>query len=409
MPASRTIATLAVKVAALTAIFAAGVLATGAVTSTQSAKALGPIPLPELPPKLVLPPKFPIVLNPIINPICLPCLQPLPICASCTVATTPTTTTPTTTTPATTPTTAPTVAATATTASAGSSGGPTTFGLSVSKGGSGEGTISSSSGSISCPGTCSAAYASGTSVTLTAGADPSSFFAGWSGACSGQSRTCVVRVGSAASVTASFVKPMVAPVKAEFSASWRAGRVRGALLVSGTANVDSILTATLKRPAAPPVNLPLEVKNGTFNAQAQLPAALLPGVYSLAVSGAVNGVQVAPVELHGVVLKPSPVGVVSGAYFSLSAGGSKVKSVPASAKQLWVHMPFVAMPKGSPHLTVQWTKPDGTPATPQPAAVKLRKTIVTGIAITRAADKGIWTIVLRSGNTSVFQTNIQAG
>jgi hypothetical protein len=80
---------------------------------------------------------------------------------------------------------------------------PASFPLSVSKSGTGSGTISSYSGGIYCGTTCSANYSSGSQVTLTATADSGSIFAGWSGACSGTGN-CTVMVDAAKSVSATF-------------------------------------------------------------------------------------------------------------------------------------------------------------------------------------------------------------
>jgi Tol biopolymer transport system component len=85
----------------------------------------------------------------------------------------------------------------------GSGTTPTTFTLSVAKAGSGGGTVTSSPVGINCGSDCSEAYASGTSVTLTAAAAAGSTFAGWSGACTG-SGSCVVSMTQARSVTATF-------------------------------------------------------------------------------------------------------------------------------------------------------------------------------------------------------------
>src|SRR5205814_3267761 len=63
--------------------------------------------------------------------------------------------------------------------------------LSVSKTGSGGGTVTSSPGGINCGSTCSHTYAGRTKVTLTATRGPGSTFAGWSGACTGTG-TCEV-------------------------------------------------------------------------------------------------------------------------------------------------------------------------------------------------------------------------
>src|SRR5262249_49899055 len=75
--------------------------------------------------------------------------------------------------------------------------------LSVSKAGSGSGTVTSSPGGIDCGSTCSAQFAQGTSVSLTAAAGANSTFAGWSGACSGTG-ACSVVMDSDKSVTATF-------------------------------------------------------------------------------------------------------------------------------------------------------------------------------------------------------------
>ena len=79
------------------------------------------------------------------------------------------------------------------------------FGVTVSLAGSGTGTIVSSPPGINCGGTCSAAFATGSSVTLTATAASGSMFAGWSGGnCSGTG-TCMVNDG--ATRTATFNAP----------------------------------------------------------------------------------------------------------------------------------------------------------------------------------------------------------
>ncbi len=79
----------------------------------------------------------------------------------------------------------------------------TSYTLSVSKTGSGTGTVTSNPAGINCGATCSASYNSGTSVTLTATPDSGSTFTGWSGDCTGTG-TCIVSMTSAKSVTASF-------------------------------------------------------------------------------------------------------------------------------------------------------------------------------------------------------------
>lgn len=86
--------------------------------------------------------------------------------------------------------------------------------LTVAKDGSNPtgGTVTSSPAGINCnpsSADCSEIYPHGTSVTLTASNTASTVFAGWSGACSGASTTCVVAMNSAKNVTATFNTRMV--------------------------------------------------------------------------------------------------------------------------------------------------------------------------------------------------------
>src|SRR5437667_200003 len=80
----------------------------------------------------------------------------------------------------------------------------------VSKVGTGRSTVTTIDGGISWVPTCattSAAYGSGTLVTLTASASGGSTFGGWSG-CDGVSGlTCTVTMNASRSVTATFNAP----------------------------------------------------------------------------------------------------------------------------------------------------------------------------------------------------------
>ncbi len=78
------------------------------------------------------------------------------------------------------------------------------FMLTVSPGGAGTGTVTSSPAGISCGATCAASFNSGSAVTLTAAASAGSTFGGWSGGgCSGTGG-CTVTMNAATAVTATF-------------------------------------------------------------------------------------------------------------------------------------------------------------------------------------------------------------
>ncbi len=77
--------------------------------------------------------------------------------------------------------------------------------LTVSKAGSGQGTVTSWPAGIACGATCSATFVYGTGVRVTAQAPTGFTFTGWSGACVGQDSLCDVAMSEAKAVTATFV------------------------------------------------------------------------------------------------------------------------------------------------------------------------------------------------------------
>jgi Divergent InlB B-repeat domain len=76
--------------------------------------------------------------------------------------------------------------------------------LMVAVGGSGSGRVRSSPAGISCPGTCSSKYATGTTVTLSASPSSGSTFAGWSGGGCAGTGTCAIAMSANENVAAMF-------------------------------------------------------------------------------------------------------------------------------------------------------------------------------------------------------------
>ncbi len=120
----------------------------------------------------------------------------------------------------------------------GGSGPPAQPTLTVSKSGTGSGTVTSAPGGINCGGTCSAPFDNGTGVTLTAAPVGGSTFTGWSGGgCSGTG-TCAVTLTTNTTVTATFATapsgPYAPGIIADAPAGyWRLGET------SGTSAADS--------------------------------------------------------------------------------------------------------------------------------------------------------------------------
>ena len=85
-------------------------------------------------------------------------------------------------------------------------------GFSVTVNRTGNGTITSSPSAIQCGATCTAGFATGSTITLTATPDTGQTFMGWSGACSGKG-TCVLTASESKTVSAQFVSTysLIAP------------------------------------------------------------------------------------------------------------------------------------------------------------------------------------------------------
>jgi endo-1,4-beta-xylanase len=79
-----------------------------------------------------------------------------------------------------------------------------TFPLDVTKDGTGSGTVTSSPEGIACGSACRASFIAGSTVTLTAKADPGSVFTGWYACGPDTSPTCSVDMGNESYVVATF-------------------------------------------------------------------------------------------------------------------------------------------------------------------------------------------------------------
>ena len=78
--------------------------------------------------------------------------------------------------------------------------------LTVTRAGTGGGTLTSAPSGIGCPATCVASFAPGTRVTLTPRADVGSSFDGWSGGGCAGTGTCVVTLNANTTVGATFTQ-----------------------------------------------------------------------------------------------------------------------------------------------------------------------------------------------------------
>ena len=101
--------------------------------------------------------------------------------------------------------------------------------LTVNRTGTGTGTVTSSPSGINCGSTCTANYANNTAVTLTAAADSSSTFGGWTGCDSTSGNTCNVTMTSDKTVSVTFTFVPTPPGAVVISQIYGGGGNAGAI------------------------------------------------------------------------------------------------------------------------------------------------------------------------------------
>lgn len=102
--------------------------------------------------------------------------------------------------------------------------------LTVTKQGSGSGSVTSSPPGISCGTVCDETYANATPVTLTATPAAGSIFSGWLGACTGLG-VCNLNVSAATSVSATFGPNIIAPLRIDVDANQSYDALTDGLLI----------------------------------------------------------------------------------------------------------------------------------------------------------------------------------
>ncbi len=162
------------------------------------------------------------------------------------------------------------------------------FTLTVST--SGTGTVTSGTGGIACPGTCSAAYAPGTVLALTETPGAGQQFSGWSGACSGTG-PCSVTMNGALNVTAAF-SPTSGPPPPPPTPSASIGDVTHP--EGNTGDTPFVFTVTLSGASSSTVAIGYATADGTASSASDYAATsgtltFAPGQTSATVTVAVHG------------------------------------------------------------------------------------------------------------------------
>ena len=184
----------------------------------------------------------------------------------------------------------------------------------VSLAGTGAGTVTSSPAGINCGGTCTATFAPGTSVTLTATPGAASAFAGWSGtACSGTSTTCTLVVTSAPTATATFNSTAqsfsfaVAPATASVAQGGNASATATITRVNGYAGAVSITAAGLPSGVTIAV-APASTTDNTATLNIAATSAVAAGNYPVTITATGAGITGAQTVGLNVQVTPAPGG-----------------------------------------------------------------------------------------------------
>jgi len=122
--------------------------------------------------------------------------------------------------------------------------------LAIAVGGSGAGSVSSNPAGIECGSPCSASYAPGTTVTLTATPDSESHFAGWDGCDSATAERCTVTLAASRTVSAGFAEGpalRLGAVKSNTTGATLTVTVPGAGILSASAKQLRPAKLTAKR------------------------------------------------------------------------------------------------------------------------------------------------------------------
>ena len=227
-------------------------------------------------------------------------------------------------------------------------GSTSTFALSVSL--AGAGTVNSNPAGINCPGTCTANFASGVNVTLTAAAASGSAFSGWSGACSGTG-TCSVTMNAVMSVTATFNSACGA-------ASTHNIQLASSCPLKLTVQQISLSTAT-------PTNIPIYrdeygssplIANSIYPPANPINPAAYPGGNSMKVDVAFSISPIQPVTLNNVTI----VGIINDGKGTPAKLIKANVQIPASQTYFTVYSitanaPFPAKTQHYKYMTISWT------------------------------------------------------
>jgi hypothetical protein len=189
--------------------------------------------------------------------------------------------------------------------------------------------------------------------------------------------------------------------------AWKESKASGSVTVTGSVTASSQLVLALRSLNAKTIGQgAVDARSGgDFTGALKLPPTLVPGTYTLHVSGTSGGTDLPAVSREVVVPSP-PEGVVRRASASTRRGGPPVLSVSGGVKELWARFQFAARPSAS-SVTVYWITPSGQIVG---SAVKpYAPTIDSFVGSSSPLQKGVWRAVLKAKGKVVKRVAVRVG
>ena len=213
---------------------------------------------------------------------------------------------------------------------------------------------------------CSTEVVPGAKLTLLARPARGFAFAGWDGACRGRRPSCTLRAVSAVALTASFVDRRVRRgarmhlERAAFAMRWRRSVGRGTLNVLGRVAERARLRVDVVRATGARVaTRSVVVRAGAFRVAVPLARGVLPGRYTVLVTGRDDEGDPLVEQLRTILMRAPPEGVVQRAVATASENGRVADPLPRAASEAWAHFVSAAAAQTDRALTVRWYRPNG--------------------------------------------------
>jgi hypothetical protein len=137
---------------------------------------------------------------------------------------------------------------------------------------------------------------------------------------------------------------------ARFSAKWKQSRVKGTLIVTGSAPRSGTYVVDALKGTSRKIHASYQLKEGPFTQTIKLPAKLVPGKYRVSLLPSFPATQVKPAGRDAKLAAPAE-GVVDLVVLSGAKNGPPARTL-RNATTIWASFRFAAVPRGS--LTLTW-------------------------------------------------------